>query len=271
MKLAREFRLTPLKIKVENHSIPDLDFCAFAQRANDKRRLVLAATTTRRFFVVMVMMLFSTATTTATFFMMVVMVMVATAATARTFLMVMMMVVTTATTATTGTFVFVMVVATTAATAATTATGMTLDTNWFKGFFHFGHFKTDHAEHLGNIRKRKHSKTFWRFSHFNTTVDQSTYSFLHGAKVTLDMKNLFNGRTNNPELAFVVNEDVINHQRTLFFNSNSNRAFSCFKSITPGHTFFRRDHELLGAFEKGLGRCRFRRQELGKGRHLIKS
>lgn len=222
----------------------------------------------------MVMMLFSTATTTATFFMMmvVVMVIVATAATAaaRTFIMVMM-VVTTATTATTGTFVFVMVVAATATTAATTATSMTLDTNRFKGFFHFGHFKTDHAEHLGDIRKRKHSKTFRRFSHFNTTVDQSTHSFLHGAKVTLDMKNLFNGRTNNPELAFVVNEDVINHQRTLFFNSNSNRAFSRFKSITPGHTFFRRDHELLGAFEKGLGRCRFRRQELGKGRHLIKS
>lgn len=202
--------------------------------------------TTAVFFMMMVVMFVAATTTTATRVFMMVMMMLTTAATAGTFIMVM--IVPTAATTTARTFVVMMVTAT-ATTTATTAASVTLDANRFKRFFNFGHFKTNHAEHLGDIGKRKHGKTFRGFSHFNATVNQSADSFLHGAKVTLHVKHLFNGWTNHPELTSVVNKDVVNHQGALFFNGHSNRAFSRFKSITPGHTFFRRNHELLSAFK----------------------
>ena len=82
------------------------------------------------------------------------------------------------------------------------------------------------------------------------------------------MKNLFNGGTHDPELACVVNENVVDEERALFLNGDGDHAFGRFKGVLPGHALGGRENELLGAGENGLGRGRFGRQELGKSRHF---
>ena len=236
--------------------------------------MMFTAATTTAFFFVMVMM---PAAAAAAFF--IVMMMVVTAATAAAFFFVMVMMTTTA--AATFLFVVMMVTAATAAalfftmvmmaaaaaTAATAAVRMAFNANRFERFFDFGHFKTDHAEHLGNIRKRKHGKAFRCFGHFDAAVDQRGCRFLHRAKVARHMKNLFNSRTNNPETPLIVNEDVVDEKRARFFNGNGHGTFVRIKRFMPGHAFGSGQHELLGTIENGLSRRGFGRKELGKSRH----
>ena len=207
-----------------------------------------------------VVMMFTAATTTAFFF---VMVMMTTAAAAAFFIVVMMV---TAATAAALFFTMVMMAAA-AATATTAAVRMAFNANRFERFFDFGHFKTDHAEHLGNIRKRKHGKAFRCFGHFDAAVDQRSCRFLHRAKVARHMKNLFNSRTNNPETALIVNEDVVDEKRARFFNGNGHGTFVRIKRFMPGHAFGSGQHELLGTIKNGLSRRGFGRKELGKSRH----
>ena len=222
--------------------------------------MMVAATSAGAFlFVVVVMML--AATTAALIFIM----MMVAAATAGTFLFIVMMVVTAAA-ATAFLLIMVMMAATTA--AATAAAGMALNTNRLKGFFNFRNLKTDHAEHLGDVRKRKHGKAFRSFGHFNAAIDESADSLLHRAQITGDMKHFFHGGTHNPELAGIVNKNVVDEKRTLFFNGNGDHAFRRFKGILPGHALGGRKNELLGTGKDGLSGSRFRRQELGKGRHF---
>ena len=222
--------------------------------------MMVAATTAGAFlFVVVVMML--AATTAALIFIM----MMVAAATAGTFLFIVMMVVTAAA-ATAFLLIMVMMAATTA--AATAAAGMALNTNRLKGFFNFRNLKTDHAEHLGDVRKRKHGKAFRSFGHFNAAIDESADSLLHRAQIAGDMKHFFHGGTHNPELAGIVNKNVVDEKRTLFFNGNGDHAFRRFKGILPGHALGGRKNELLGTGKDGLSGSRFRRQELGKGRHF---
>lgn len=234
--------------------------------------MMVAATSAGAFlFVVVVMML--AATTAALIFIM----MMVAAATAGTFLFIVMMVVTAAA-ATAFLLIMVMMAATTARafliimmmvmTATTAAAGMALNTNRLKGFFNFRNLKTDHAEHLGDVRKRKHGKAFRSFGHFNAAIDESADSLLHRAQITGDMKHFFHGGTHNPELAGIVNKNVVDEKRTLFFNGNGDHAFRRFKGILPGHALGGRKNELLGTGKDGLSGSRFRRQELGKGRHF---
>lgn len=221
--------------------------------------VVLAATA----LIFMVVMMFATAATTRFL-----VVMVMTAATAAAFLFGMMVVM-----AATAAFLFaVMVMMTAAAAAATAATAaaacMTLDADGFEGLFDLGDLETDHAEHLGDVRERPNGEALGSFGHFDAAVDEGADGLLHRAQVARHVKNLFNGGTHDPELACVVNENVVDEERALFLNGDGDHAFGRFKGVLPGHALGGRENELLGAGENGLGRGRFGRQELGKSRHF---
>ena len=205
--------------------------------------VVLAATA----LIFMVVMMFATAATTRFL-----VVMVMTAATAAAFLFAVMVMMTAA-----------------AATAATAATAcMTLDADGFEGLFDLGDLETDHAEHLGDVRERSNGEALGSFGHFDAAVDEGADGLLHRAQVARHVKNLFNGGTHDPELACVVNENVVDEERALFLNGDGDHAFGRFKGVLPGHALGGRENELLGAGENGLGRGRFGRQELGKSRHF---
>ena len=211
-------------------------------------------------FTVMMMMVLAA---TALIFMVVMM--FATAATTR-FLVVMVM-----TAAATAAFLFAVMVMMTAAaaTAATAAAAcMTLDADGFEGLFDLGDLETDHAEHLGDVRERPNGEALGSFGHFDAAVDEGADGLLHRAQVARHVKNLFNGGTHDPELACVVNENVVDEERALFLNGDGDHAFGRFKGVLPGHALGGRENELLGAGENGLGRGRFGRQELGKSRHF---
>lgn len=216
----------------------------------------------------MVMMLFTVmmmVVLAATALIFMVVMMFATAATTR-FLVVMVM-----TTATAAAFLFGMMVVMTAAaaTAATAAAAcMTLDADGFEGLFDLGDLETDHAEHLGDVRERPNREALGSFGHFDAAVDEGADGLLHRAQVARHVKNLFNGGTHDPELACVVNENVVDEERALFLNGDGDHAFGRFKGVLPGHALGGRENELLGAGENGLGRGRFGRQELGKSRHF---
>lgn len=213
--------------------------------------VVLAATA----LIFMVVMMFATAATTRFL-----VVMVMTAATAAAFLFGMMVVM--AATAAAALFLVVVV------PAATTAACMTLDADGFEGLFDLGDLETDHAEHLGDVRERPNGEALGSFGHFDAAVDEGADGLLHRAQVARHVKNLFNGGTHDPELACVVNENVVDEERALFLNGDGDHAFGRFKGVLPGHALGGRENELLGAGENGLGRGRFGRQELGKSRHF---
>lgn len=236
--------------------------------------VVLAATA----LIFMVVMMFATAATTR-----LLVVMVMTAATAAAFLFGMMvvmaataaaalfLVVVVVPAAATAAFLFAVMVMMTAAaaTAATAATAcMTLDADGFEGLFDLGDLETDHAEHLGDVRERPNGEALGSFGHFDAAVDEGADGLLHRAQVARHVKNLFNGGTHDPELACVVNENVVDEERALFLNGDGDHAFGRFKGVLPGHALGGRENELLGAGENGLGRGRFGRQELGKSRHF---
>lgn len=211
--------------------------------------VVLAATA----LIFMVVMMFATAATTRFL-----VVMVMTAATAAAFLFGMMVVM--AATAAAALFLVVVVPA--------AAACMTLDADGFEGLFDLGDLETDHAEHLGDVRERPNGEALGSFGHFDAAVDEGADGLLHRAQVARHVKNLFNGGTHDPELACVVNENVVDEERALFLNGDGDHAFGRFKGVLPGHALGGRENELLGAGENGLGRGRFGRQELGKSRHF---
>ena len=236
--------------------------------------MMFATAATTRFLVVMVM----TAATAAAFLFGMMVVMAATAA-AALFLVVVVPAAATAAlflvvvvpAAATAAFLFAVMVMMTAAaaTAATAAAAcMTLDADGFEGLFDLGDLETDHAEHLGDVRERPNGEALGSFGHFDAAVDEGADGLLHRAQVARHVKNLFNGGTHDPELACVVNENVVDEERALFLNGDGDHAFGRFKGVLPGHALGGRENELLGAGENGLGRGRFGRQELGKSRHF---
>lgn len=236
--------------------------------------LVTATAAAGAFLVMMVMMLFTVmmmVVLAATALIFMVVMMFATAATTR-FLVVMVM-----TAATAAAFLFGMMVVMAATAAAAlflvvvvpaAAACMTLDADGFEGLFDLGDLETDHAEHLGDVRERPNGEALGSFGHFDAAVDEGADGLLHRAQVARHVKNLFNGGTHDPELACVVNENVVDEERALFLNGDGDHAFGRFKGVLPGHALGGRENELLGAGENGLGRGRFGRQELGKSRHF---
>lgn len=229
---------------------------------------VAAASAAAFFFVMMVVMV--TAATAAAFLFVMMMVMVAAAAAAATAFLFVMMVVMVAAAAATAFVIMMMVVVVmmTAATAAAAAVGMTFNADRFERFLRFGHFEPDHAEHLGDVGKRKNGKALRCFGHFDAAVDERGGSFLHRAEVARHMKHLFHGGTNHPEMALIVDEDVVDEKRTLFFDSHRHGARIGFKGVAPAHALGGRQNERMGTVENGLGGRRFGRQQLGESRHL---
>ena len=222
--------------------------------------VVMAATAAAALFLVVVVPAAATAA-----FLFAVMVMMTAAAAAALFLVVVVPA------AATAAFLFAVMVMMTAAaaTAATAAAAcMTLDADGFEGLFDLGDLETDHAEHLGDVRERPNGEALGSFGHFDAAVDEGADGLLHRAQVARHVKNLFNGGTHDPELACVVNENVVDEERALFLNGDGDHAFGRFKGVLPGHALGGRENELLGAGENGLGRGRFGRQELGKSRHF---
>ena len=236
--------------------------------------MMFATAATTRFLVVMVM----TAATAAAFLFGMMVVMAATAAAALFLVVVVpataaaaLFLVVVVPAAATAAFLFAVMVMMTAAaaTAATAAAAcMTLDADGFEGLFDLGDLETDHAEHLGDVRERPNGEALGSFGHFDAAVDEGADGLLHRAQVARHVKNLFNGGTHDPELACVVNENVVDEERALFLNGDGDHAFGRFKGVLPGHALGGRENELLGAGENGLGRGRFGRQELGKSRHF---
>lgn len=213
-------------------------------------------------FPVMMMVVLAATAAALLFAMMVVM----TAATAAALLFAMMVVM--AATAATTLFLVVVVPAASTAAATTAAACMTFDANGLEGLFDLGDLKTDHTEHLGDVRERQNGEALGCFGHFDAAIDEGADGLLHRAQVARHVKNLFNGRAHDPELACVVNEDVVDEERALFLDGDDDHASGSFKGVLPGHTLGGGENELLGACENGLSRSRLRRQELGKGRHF---
>ncbi len=222
--------------------------------------LVFAMIATAAAFVFFFMVMTAAATFAVTVLMLVFAMIAATAA----FMFFMMVMIATA-----ATFVFFfMVMTATAGTAATTArVGVTFDTNGIEFSFDFLHFKTDHREHLGNVRESENGETVFGLTDIDTAVDERTGSFLHRTHVARDMNHLFNGRTNNPESALVVKQHVTNIKLTIGFAGNFNLAFSGFDTISPGLALCGRQNELMSTIEDGLGRLRFGGEKLGKSGH----
>ena len=228
--------------------------------------VVMAATAAAALFLVVVV----PAAATAAFLFAVMVMMTAAAATAATAAAALFLVVVVPAAATAAFLFAVMVMMTAAAATAATAAAacMTLDADGFEGLFDLGDLETDHAEHLGDVRERPNGEALGSFGHFDAAVDEGADGLLHRAQVARHVKNLFNGGTHDPELACVVNENVVDEERALFLNGDGDHAFGRFKGVLPGHALGGRENELLGAGENGLGRGRFGRQELGKSRHF---
>ena len=209
---------------------------------------------------IFLMMVMATAAATAGVFFMMVM-----TATAAAFIMVMVA-------ATTAAFIVVMVTATTAATAAATAAAAHLfEADTHERFVDFGHFKTDHAEHLGDVGHGQHGKTFGSFGNRNATGNERLSGLLQSAHITADVQNTFNSRTHNPEIAFVVHKHIVHFKRTAFFNGNVHGAFCRFKNITPLSTLLGCQHDIVSTIKDRLRRLSISRKEFRQCCHSIHS
>ena len=226
--------------------------------------MLFTAATTRVFFFVMrtagalVIMVVTTAATTTTVG--VFMVMLFTVATARMFFFVMR---------TAGTPVIMIGVIVTAATASTT-TFMSLAFNTDRTEFSLGllDFKTDHRQHFADIGQSQNGKTVFSLSNVNATVNQSAGGFVQDTKIPGHPDDFFDCRANHPKSTVFIKKNIINIERTGFFHRNVERSFGSFNTARPVFALFRRQHQLMGAIENGLGWLRFGCEKLGKSRHF---
>ena len=228
--------------------------------------MLFTAATTRVFFFVMrtagalLIMVVTTAATTTTVG--VFMVMLFTVATARMFFFVMR---------TAGTPVIMIGVIVTAATAtASTTTFMSLAFNTDRTEFSLGllDFKTDHRQHFADIGQSQNGKTVFSLSNVNATVNQSADGFVQDTKIPGHPDDFFDCRANHPKSTVFIKKNIINIERTGFFHRNVERSFGSFNTARPVFALFRRQHQLMGAIENGLGWLRFGCEKLGKSRHF---
>ena len=161
---------------------------------------------------------------------------------------------------------FVMMVA---VTAATTATAFVTDqTDRIERGFFFRDFETDHAEHLREVRQRENRKAVFGVGDTHAAVDQRGGGFTHDVDVARHVKDRFDGRTNHPERARVVDEHVVHFERAVFFNGHRNVAEFGRDDVGPFGTFGGGKKKRVSAFEKNLGGSSLGGQELRKGRHV---
>ena len=222
---------------------------------------VTAATAAALFLTVVVMM----AVTTAAALAFTVVMMVVAAAAALAFTVVMMVV---AAAAAFAFAVMVMMVVPAAAATAAARVGLAEDDR-VEGFFGFGHFKADHAEHLGDVRERKNHEAVFGGRHAHAAVDEGAGGFAQKVDVARHAQHRFDGGTHRPEFTLLVDEALAHFEGTALFDRDRHGPFGRFDRFGPDFTLGARHHEIVGALEDRLSRRGFRRKKLGEFRHFL--
>lgn len=216
-------------------------------------------------FAFTVMVVFVTAATAAALFLTVVVMMAVTTATALAFTVVMMVV---AAAAAFAFAVMVMMVVPAAAATAAARVGLAEDDR-VEGFFGFGHFKADHAEHLGDVRERKNHEAVFGGRHAHAAVDEGAGGFAQKVDVARHAQHRFDGGTHRPEFTLLVDEALAHFEGTALFDRDRHGPFGRFDRFGPDFTLGARHHEIVGALEDRLSRRGFRRKKLGEFRHFL--
>lgn len=169
-------------------------------------------------------------------------------------------------------FMMMVVMPAASATAAATAFGFA-ELNWIKGFFGFRHFKPHHLEHLGEVRQRQHREAFVDLRETHASVDEGTGSFAKNVEVARDVKHLLDGRTNSPEGALFVDEEIVDFKRTQFRSGNAHRhvARRGVNSLRKLRALGRGKRQRMSLVEESLRGSSLRGEKLGKRRHGIQS
>ena len=241
--------------------------------------VVFVAAATALLFTVVVMVAFAAAAAlaftvmvvavaAATAFAFAVVVMVAFAAAAAFAFTVMVVFVTAATAAALFLTVVVMMAVTTAAATAAARVGLAEDDR-VEGFFGFGHFKADHAEHLGDVRERKNHEAVFGGRHAHAAVDEGAGGFAQKVDVARHAQHRFDGGTHRPEFTLLVDEALAHFEGTALFDRDRHGPFGRFDRFGPDFTLGARHHEIVGALEDRLSRRGFRRKKLGEFRHFL--
>lgn len=240
---------------------------------------VAAATAAALLFTVVVMVAFAAAAalaftvmvvavaaaTAAALFLTVVVMMAVTTAAALAFTVVMMVV---AAAAAFAFAVMVMMVVPAAAATAAARVGLAEDDR-VEGFFGFGHFKADHAEHLGDVRERKNHEAVFGGRHAHAAVDEGAGGFAQKVDVARHAQHRFDGGTHRPEFTLLVDEALAHFEGTALFDRDRHGPFGRFDRFGPDFTLGARHHEIVGALEDRLSRRGFRRKKLGEFRHFL--
>ena len=228
--------------------------------------VVMVAFAAAAAFAFTVMVVFVTAATAAALFLTVVVMMAVTTAAALAFTVMMMMVVAAA--AAFAFAVMVMMVVPAAAATAAARVGLAEDDR-VEGFFGFGHFKADHAEHLGDVRERKNHEAVFGGRHAHAAVDEGAGGFAQKVDVARHAQHRFDGGTHRPEFTLLVDEALAHFEGTALFDRDRHGPFGRFDRFGPDFTLGARHHEIVGALEDRLSRRGFRRKKLGEFRHFL--
>lgn len=227
--------------------------------------VVMVAFAAAAAFAFTVMVVFVTAATAAALFLTVVVMMAVTTAAALAFTVVMMVV---AAAAAFAFAVMVMMVVPAAAATAAARVGLAEDDR-VEGFFGFGHFKADHAEHLGDVRERKNHEAVFGGRHAHAAVDEGAGGFAQKVDVARHAQHRFDGGTHRPEFTLLVDEALAHFEGTALFDRDRHGPFGRFDRFGPDFTLGARHHEIVGALEERLSRRGFRRKKLGEFRHFL--
>lgn len=240
---------------------------AFAAAAALAFTVMVVAVAAATAFAFTVMVVFVTAATAAALFLTVVVMMAVTTAAALAFTVVMMVVAAAAAFAFAFAVMVMMVVPAAAATAAARV-GLAEDDR-VEGFFGFGHFKADHAEHLGDVRERKNHEAVFGGRHAHAAVDEGAGGFAQKVDVARHAQHRFDGGTHRPEFTLLVDEALAHFEGTALFDRDRHGPFGRFDRFGPDFTLGARHHEIVGALEDRLSRRGFRRKKLGEFRHFL--
>ncbi len=227
--------------------------------------VVMVAFAAAAAFAFTVMVVFVTAATAAALFLTVVVMMAVTTAAALAFTVMMMVV---AAAAAFAFAVMVMMVVPAAAATAAARVGLAEDDR-VEGFFGFGHFKADHAEHLGDVRERKNHEAVFGGRHAHAAVDEGAGGFAQKVYVARHAQHRFDGGTHRPEFTLLVDEALAHFEGTALFDRDRHGPFGRFDRFGPDFTLGARHHEIVGALEDRLSRRGFRRKKLGEFRHFL--
>ena len=227
--------------------------------------VVMVAFAAAAAFAFTVMVVLVTAATAAALFLTVVVMMAVTTAAALAFTVMMMVV---AAAAAFAFAVMVMMVVPAAAATAAARVGLAEDDR-VEGFFGFGHFKADHAEHLGDVRERKNHEAVFGGRHAHAAVDEGAGGFAQKVDVARHAQHRFDGGTHRPEFTLLVDEALAHFEGTALFDRDRHGPFGRFDRFGPDFTLGARHHEIVGALEDRLSRRGFRRKKLGEFRHFL--